>query len=217
MSRGNCGFAMSGGGYLGAVEKFKMIGGGAVGSAMNGSLAVAIAIIAFLLFLLWRKESTTSASAAPHPKPLAPPTGFGPSQMVIVRDGGFGRAPPTNHDLPINPIGDPKYPLRGQTNVPYQQMGVLISEAETPGGEPTILPLLGKPSPTNRDRWQYYTSTDKTHMMRLPVSFENKNCTEDIGCREVQDGENISVPAYKKDFQVQIYKYEKPQYDPNVF
>lgn len=215
MSRGTCGYAMSGGGYASAVKKFKMFGGGMVGGAINGSLIVSIVIIAVLAFLLWRK--TEEAAAASASVGGVPASAVGPAQVVIVRDGGFGRSAPTNHDLPINPISDPKYPLRGQPNVPYQQMGVLIAEPETPGGEPTVLPLLGKPAATNRDRWQYYTSTDKTHMLRLPVSFENKNCTEDIGCREVQDGDNINIPAYKKDFQVQIYKYEKPQYDPNVF
>lgn len=216
MSRGTCGYAMSGGGYSSAVKKFKMFGGGMVGGAINGSLIVSIVIIAILAYLLWRKtEEAAAASATAGGMPAS--AAVGPAQVVIVRDGGFGRSAPSNHDLPINPISDPKYPLRGQPNVPYQQMGVLIAEPETPGGEPTVLPLLGKPAATSRDRWQYYTSTDKTHMLRLPVAFENKNCTEDIGCREVQDGDNINIPAYKKDFQVQIYKYEKPQYDPNVF
>jgi len=95
-------------------------------------------------------------------------------------------------------------------------MGVLIAES-APGAEPTILPLIGKPAETHRDRWKYYTATDRYHMMRLPVNYQEKNCQEDVGCQEIYDGDTVAIPAYKdKVFTAQIYKYEAPRYDPST-
>jgi len=136
----------------------------------------------------------------------------GPVEQPPMRGGDIRNAP----SLQISPTSDPAYPLRG---VPqgFQQMGTIVSSAPdaSPDAQPTILPLVGRPSPTNRDRWNYYTATDQYNMMRVGVAVDGKDCQEDVGCREITNGDTISVPAYKKEFTAQIYKYDRPQYNPS--
>ena len=115
---------------------------------------------------------------------------------------------------PIYPKSDPVYPLRG-TETTYQQMGVLTTTSEG-SMEPLILPLYGRPI-RNGDRWMYYAASDKYHMWKIPVSFESKeDCQEEVGCREIYNGDKVSVPIYQKEFTAQIYKYNTLKYDPRV-
>lgn len=113
--------------------------------------------------------------------------------------------------LPIYPRQNPTYPLR-RVATDYQQIGTLVYEHEA---EPIILPLFGRPMPTRQDRWEYYTATDKQNMLRIPVMFENNDCTEEIGCREVYKNDKVFIPAYQKEFKVNLYKYKDNAYIPN--
>lgn len=113
--------------------------------------------------------------------------------------------------LPIYPRQNPSYPLR-RVATDFQQIGTLVHENEA---EPIILPLFGRPMPTRTDRWEYYTATDKQHMLRIPVMFENNDCTEEIGCREVYKNDKVFIPAYQKEFKVNLYKYKDNTYIPN--
>jgi hypothetical protein len=118
-------------------------------------------------------------------------------------------APPTQQrrDPPIFPEENPRYPLRGQGSE-YQQIGALLGTPAEDGQDPTVLPLFGRPSPTRRDRWEYYSSSDKNHMWRVPVEYEGRNCQEDVACNEIQAGDKVRVPIYKNDLTAQIYKYD---------
>jgi len=93
----------------------------------------------------------------------------------------------------------------------YQQIGILTAnETEY---EPIILPLFAKKLHNNRDRWQYYTATDKNNMMRLPITHQNMDCEDSIGCKEIYDGDTIYVEIYKgRIFTATIYKTQAPQY-----
>ena len=108
---------------------------------------------------------------------------------------------------PVYPSRPPEYPLRNSTTS-YQQMGVLVlNEPDAATPEPVILPLFGRKQ-YSRDRWEYYCASDKFHMMRLPVSFENRDCQDDVGCNEIYNGQSVSVPDYgNKPFTARIYKY----------
>ena len=57
-------------------------------------------------------------------------------------------------------------------NTTYRQVGILTR------GD-TILPLMGKPLFTNRDKWNFYTMNDKNNMIKLPLSNKGKSCTSE--------------------------------------
>lgn len=128
--------------------------------------------------------------------PFMAPLRSDPNQPVIAihSDGGGG--------ISINNS------TRGYS-ADYQQIGILT------GGD-QILPLFGKTTWNGSNKWLYYTSTDKFHMIKLPVEVNNKNCTQEHGCNEIYDGDMINVPAYSKEYKASIYQLDSPRYIPYV-
>lgn len=87
----------------------------------------------------------------------------------------------------------------------YRQIGIITS-SET-DKEPIILPLFARKLYGRSDRFQYYTMTDKTHMIHLPIQFNNRECEDRIGCDEIYSGDKITVTSYEnREFTVTIYK-----------
>jgi len=116
------------------------------------------------------------------------------------------RANNGNNSIPIYPKDLPSY----DNNREYQQVGILTSNDAS---EPIILPLFSKVANNHRDRWNYYTTTDKNTMLRLPISHENMKCDDDIGCKEIYDGNTLYIEMYKgKTFTATIYKKQTPSY-----
>lgn len=102
----------------------------------------------------------------------------------------------------IYPVADPKYQMRHE----YQQVGMLTSK-DMDEGQPIILPLFGRKM-TSRDRWEYYTASDKYNMWKLPVIYDNRDCQNEVGCNEIYNGVEVTVPDYaNKVFSARIYKY----------
>ena len=92
----------------------------------------------------------------------------------------------------------------------YKQVGIL-----TRGGNgDTILPLMGRPLYTNRDKWQYYSMNDKNNDIKLPVSFQGKSCTNEYGCNSLNNGDSIYVEGYQDVFRVTMYENNTMQYIP---
>jgi len=111
-----------------------------------------------------------------------------------------------NNNIPIYPKELPSY----DNNYEYQQVGILTSNDNN---EPIILPLFSKRANNHRDRWNYYTTTDKNTMLRLPISYDNMKCDDDIGCNEIYDGNTLYIEMYKgKTFTATIYKKQAPSY-----
>ena len=106
---------------------------------------------------------------------------------------------------------------------PYQQVGILTKEsiADTesiPGNntDSVVLPLFAKPIYDGANQWNYYTATDKFHQIKLPLSINGKNCTDDQGCKELFGLETVNVPGYNGNFLVNIYKNDSPKYIPYI-
>lgn len=111
-----------------------------------------------------------------------------------------------NDTIPIYPKELPT----NDNNREYQQVGILTSNDAS---EPIILPLFSKIANNHRDRWNYYTTTDKNTMLRLPISHENMKCDDDLGCKEIYDGNTLYIEMYKgKTFTATIYKKQTPSY-----
>lgn len=116
--------------------------------------------------------------------------------------------------IPVYPKELPTYDnnREGNADAAYQQVGILTSN-DSDSGEPTILPLFSKRANNHRDRWNYYTTTDKNTMLRLPIRHDNMNCDDDIGCNEIYDGNTLYIEMYKgKTFTVTIYKKQTLSY-----
>ena len=114
--------------------------------------------------------------------------------------------PKIDNSIPIYPKELPSY----DNNREYQQVGILTSNDDT---EPIILPLFSKRANNHRDRWNYYTTTDKNTMLRLPISHNNTKCDDDIGCNEIYDGNTLYIEMYKgKTFTATIYKKQTLSY-----
>jgi len=92
----------------------------------------------------------------------------------------------------------------------YTQIGILTREQ----GKETILPLMGRPLHTNRNKWQYYTMSDKNNSVKLPVSKNGRSATQEYGVDEVYNGDNVYVEGYNDSFKVTVYDNNLPQYIP---
>ena len=105
----------------------------------------------------------------------------------------------------------------------YQQIGILskgtINNTEANPGNNTdsvILPLFGKRLYRGSNKWLYYTETDKYRPVKIPITVNGRDCTDDTGCDELSNGSTVSVPSYNGTFNVKIYQLNKPRYIPFV-
>jgi len=136
--------------------------------------------------------SSRAANSDVLEDPYAPPLrndsyfgGIGPNMMMPMAAG-----------IPIN--------IRTQgppVNTNYRQVGLLTRI----NGKETMLPLMGRPLQKNRDKWQFYTMSDKNNSVKLPISFKKKSCTSECGCDNIYNGDTVYVEGYKDAFQATIY------------
>jgi hypothetical protein len=107
----------------------------------------------------------------------------------------------------------PKIPINVPTqscNSAYRQIGILTRV----NGPETMLPLMGRPLFSNRDKWNFYTMNDKNGMIKLPISFKNKSCTSSQGCDNLYNGDTVFVEGYSDTFRVTIYDNNSMEYIP---
>lgn len=97
-------------------------------------------------------------------------------------------------------------------NTEYRQIGILTRV----NGPETILPLLGRPLFTNKDKWNFYTMNDKNGMIKLPLRFKNKSCTSSQGCDNVYSGDTVYVEGYSDIFRVTVYDNNTLEYIPSL-
>jgi len=77
-----------------------------------------------------------------------------------------------------------------------------------------ILPLMGRPLITNRDKWNYYTMTDKSAMIKLPITSKGRSCTNEYGCDSLYNGDTVLVEGYGDAFRVTMYDNQVMRYIP---
>ena len=98
----------------------------------------------------------------------------------------------------------------------YRQVGILTRSGSGGGGasQETILPLIGRPLFTNRDKWQFYTLSDKNNAIKLPVIINGKSGTGEYGCNNVSSGDIVYVEGYNDAFKVSAYDSASLRYLP---
>jgi len=126
-----------------------------------------------------------------------------PYMPPLKRSGFF---PPFMGDPRGVPINIRTRGFRGA----YTQVGLLTRS----NGKETMLPLMGRSLHTGRDKWQYYTMSDKGTSIKLPVSKKGRSCTNEYGCDELFNGDSVYVEGYKDAFNVTIYENAEPRYIP---
>lgn len=97
----------------------------------------------------------------------------------------------------------------------YKQMGILTKNGM--GGNPLILPLMGRSLRNGRDKWQYYTMTNSAGAAintKLPVSLNGKSCTGEYGCDNISNGDTVYVEGYNDTFRATIYENGLLSYIP---
>jgi len=108
-----------------------------------------------------------------------------------------------------------KVPINIQTqsvDTNYRQIGILTRI----GGKETILPLMGKPLITNRDRWNFYTLSESNNMIKLPITFKNRRCMSEQGCDNIYNGDTVYVEGYNDAFKVTAYDNNVIRYLPYI-
>ena len=102
---------------------------------------------------------------------------------------------------------------QGCDDAKYRQVGILT---RTGGKEETILPLMGRPLFTRRDKWNFYTLNDKNNMIKLPITVKGRSGTDEYGCDNLYNGDTVFVEGYNDVFKVTAYDNQVMRYLPSL-
>ena len=102
----------------------------------------------------------------------------------------------------------------GAVDTTYRQMGIITPLNGV--SKDNILPLMGRPLFTNRDKWQYYTISNQHNNVKLPISFKGRSALNDYGVDQIFDGDTIYVEGYNEPFRVTVYENDTIKYLPFV-
>ena len=140
---------------------------------------------------------------------------------------------PYTNDVLLNPYSAPysderylvpNIPLRavpinmstniGSVNTEYRQMGIMTPLNGT--AKDNILPLMGRPLFTNRDKWQYYTISNQHNNIKLPISFKGRSALNDYGVDQIFSQDTVYVEGYDDAFKVTVYENDTIKYLPYI-
>jgi hypothetical protein len=102
----------------------------------------------------------------------------------------------------------------GAVDTSYRQLGIL-----TPlngKSKDNILPLMGRPLFTNRDKWNYYTTSNQHNNVKLPVSRNGRSCTNEYGCDRLFNGDTVYIEGANETYKVTIYDNDTIKYLPFI-
>jgi hypothetical protein len=167
---------------------------------------MALVIIGAALYFM--KPPTTSKHQDVTPKVYVvnAPAPAEPQVRQMLRPDIFAE-PLQRYGLPFAaPALANRYPSPG----PVQQIGILTAEggsASSAAPDRTILPLFGRELDARRSRWNYYTRTDGSNPVQVPVRVGNRVCDDDTnGCNEVFSDDAVHVPALGRSFKATVYR-----------
>ena len=100
----------------------------------------------------------------------------------------------------------------GAVDTTYRQLGILTPLNGT--NKDNILPLMGRPLYTNRQKYQYYTISNQHNNVKLPVSVKGKSGTNEYGVDQIFNGDTVYIEGYNDAFKVTTYDTETIKYLP---
>jgi hypothetical protein len=109
-------------------------------------------------------------------------------------------------------MGDPRgIPINIATrsvDTNYRQVGIL----KRLNGKEMVLPLMGRPLFTNRDKWNFYTLNENN--VKLPITFKQRSCTGEYGCDNIYNNDTVYVDGLDAPFKATIYDNATMKYLP---
>ena len=170
-------------------------------------------------FFTDRPDDTLANPYAPPLKDVFAPHGirsFTTGTGTNATAGTNAGASASSGGIPINMATN----TGATVNASYQQIGLLTkadsSNSSNSSSDPVIMPLMGKPLFTSRDKWLFYTISDKNNSMKLPIIIKGRNALSEIGVDNVYTGDTVYVQGYNNDFKVTLYENSTPQYIPFI-
>jgi hypothetical protein len=100
-------------------------------------------------------------------------------------------------------------PTRGAPEA-YQQMGVIT------GADGKVLPLYGRRVAPRSDYFNYYTRTDTYNPVALPITFQRRDCQDNVGCQELMTGSEVRLNPTGEVAKVMLYGFDGPRYTPDI-
>lgn len=102
----------------------------------------------------------------------------------------------------------------GAVDTTYRQMGIITPLNGV--SKDNILPLMGRPLFTNRDKWQYYTISNQHNNVKLPISFKGRSALNDYGVDQIFSGDTVYVEGYNDAFKTTVYENDTIKYLPFI-
>ena len=94
----------------------------------------------------------------------------------------------------------------------YQQIGILTNV----NNNQDIKPLYGRQTYGGSQHWNYYSSTDSNLELKIPVYSTNKKCTDERGCSEIRDNDNVQIGNNGLEYRVSMYSNDNYRYIPYI-
>ena len=118
-------------------------------------------------------------------------------------------------ELSIRPPGT--IPINISTNIgavdtTYRQLGILTPLNGV--NKDNILPLMGRPLFTNRQKYQYYTISNQHNNVKLPVFVKGRSGTNEYGVDQLFSGDTVYIEGYNEAFKVRTYDTDTIKYLP---
>lgn len=186
-------------------------------SNVSSFIIICLCIIAFI-FVLY-------LSSILHSKKTCNISQFSSDQLVsyfpeknnkegdVLFDAYAG--PSKNNNIHVRTKDVPSYGI--PINVPtrsvdadYRQIGIVTNK----NSEGLIMPLIGKPLFTDRDKWQYFVLNKQN--IKLPVIVNGKNSTNEYGTNSLSNKDSVSISGYSNgnEFEVELYENNQFNYIP---
>jgi hypothetical protein len=205
----------------------------------NVTMTLFFIVLGIVLYLIYKQVNNSSHSdyrKSPEnviineqPRPAGPRIGV--PGFVNLPSFPYNNLP---EDVLLNPYAPPlkddryfipeltyappfSVPINVSTNIgavdtTYRQLGIL-----TPlNGENqnNILPLMGRPLFTNRQKYQYYTISNQHNNVKLPVSVKGRSGTNEYGVDQIYTGDTVYIEGYNDAFRVTTYDNDTIKYLP---
>jgi len=180
------------------------------------TLFILVCVVGVIAYVVKERQSiVTNVDVRNQPAPAS----FG-GDMFVKPGYGYSVArndvllnpysPPLVHDFGFGARGVPiNVPTQGY-QASYSQVGLLTRG----GGQETILPLMGRATIQNRDKWAYYAISDQNNSVKLPIVRGGRSCSNDTGCDRLYNGDTVYVEGYNSAFNVTMYESGSMQYIP---
>jgi hypothetical protein len=102
----------------------------------------------------------------------------------------------------------------GAVDTSYRQLGIITPSNGS--SKDSIIPLMGRPLFTNRDKWQYYSTSNQHNNVKLPVSRSGKSCTNEYGCDKLYNGDTVYIEGSNEVYRITMYDNDTIKYLPFV-